>query len=117
MCDKRCCEKSFRFSHIAATVGKEDTGRRRSKKNQKEHKVSGNRNLPSKFSEQVKTKADTDGNAQKKRRACDALKSGNGESFKEELRDKGELCEWTFERIEEAYDKVAMGDIGRLCVA
>ena len=40
-----------------------------------------------------------------------------GRSFKEECRRKGKLCEWTFERLQEACDKVAMEDIGRSSVA
>ena len=39
------------------------------------------------------------------------------ESFKEEFRKEGKLCEWTFERLQEAFDKVAMEDICRLSIA
>ena len=42
---------------------------------------------------------------------------GIGESFKEEYRKQGKLCEWTFERIREAYERMAMDDIGRLGIA
>ena len=62
--------------------------------------------------EQVKRNADTDCYAQIMRRACNAKESGNWERFKEEFRNEGKLCEWTFERLHEAYDKVAMEDIG-----
>ena len=41
----------------------------------------------------------------------------NWECFKEECRKEGKLCEWTFERLREAYERVAMDDIGRLSVA
>ena len=67
--------------------------------------------------EQVKRYADTDCNAPIMRRACNAKKSGNWERFKEEFRNEGKLCEWTFERLHEAYDKVAMEDIGHLSIA
>ena len=40
-----------------------------------------------------------------------------GRIFKEEYRKDGKFCEWTFERIREAYEKVAMDDIGRLGTA
>ena len=46
------------------------------------------------------------------RRAHNAGKSGNWESFKEEVRRKG-----TFERLQEASDKFASEDIGRLSIA
>ena len=45
------------------------------------------------------------------------MKHGNWESFKEEYRKEGRLCEWTFERTREACEKVAMDDIGPLGVA
>ena len=67
--------------------------------------------------EQVKRNSDTDCNALMMRRAYNAGKSGNWESFKEEFREKGKLGEWTFERLQEAYDKVALEDIDRLSVA
>ena len=51
------------------------------------------------------------------RRAHLAMKPGNWESVKEEYRQEGEPCEWTFERIREACEKVAMDDIGRLGIA
>ena len=51
------------------------------------------------------------------RRAHIAMKHCKWESFKEEYRKEGKLCEWTFERFHEAYDKVAMEDIGRLSIA
>ena len=41
----------------------------------------------------------------------------NWESFKEQCRKEGKLCEWTKERLQEAYDKVALEDVGRLCIA
>ena len=37
--------------------------------------------------------------------------------FEEECRKEGKLCEWTFERIREACEKVAMDDIARLGTA
>ena len=42
------------------------------------------------------------------------MKHGNWESFKEEYRKEGKLCERTFERIREASEKVTMDDVGRL---
>ena len=67
--------------------------------------------------EQVTRNADTDCNAQTMRRAYNAQKSGNWEGFKEEFRKEGKLCEWTFQRLQEAYDKVALEDIDRLSIA
>ena len=65
--------------------------------------------------EQVKRNSDTDCNAQIVRRAYNAKKSGNWESFKEERRKEGKLCGWTIEKLQdpEAHDKVALEDIGR----
>ena len=51
------------------------------------------------------------------RNAYNAKKLSNWDSFKEECRREGKLCEWTFERIREAHDKGAMEDIGRLSCA
>ena len=67
--------------------------------------------------EQVKRSADTDCNAQMMRRAYNAKQLDNWGSFKEECRKEGQLCEWTIERLQEAYDKVALEDIGRLSIA
>ena len=67
--------------------------------------------------EPVKRSADTDCGPQAMRRACIAMKHGNWESFEEECRKEGKLCQWTFERIPETYEKVAMDDIGRLGIA
>ena len=58
--------------------------------------------------EQVKGNSDTDCNAQMMRRAYNAGKSGNWESFKEEFQEKGKRSEWTCERLQEAYDKVVL---------
>ena len=66
---------------------------------------------------QVKRSADTYCGHQTMRRAYTRMKHGHWESFKEECRKEGKLCEWTFERIREAYEKVAMDDIGRLSIA
>ena len=44
-------------------------------------------------------------------------KVGYWESFKEDFREKkGKISEWTFERLQEAYDKVASEDIDRLSI-
>ena len=67
--------------------------------------------------EQVRRSADTDCGPQTMRRAYSAMKLGSWESFKEECRKEGTLCEWTFERLQGAYEKVAMDDIGRLGTA
>ena len=66
--------------------------------------------------EQVKRNSGTDCAAQIMRRAYNAKKSGNGESFKEERSKEGKLCGWTIEKLQdpEAHDKVAWEDIGRL---
>ena len=42
------------------------------------------------------------------RRAYSAVKLGKLHSFKEETGQEGKLCERTFERLQEAYEKVAM---------
>ena len=42
------------------------------------------------------------------------LKNGSWEDFEEEYRKEGQSCEWTFERIREAYEKVAKDEFGRL---
>ena len=52
--------------------------------------------------EQVQRSVDTDCNAQMMRRACNAMKLGNWESFKKECRKEGQLCGcfggyWTLE--------------------
>ena len=67
--------------------------------------------------ERFRRSADTDCDAQMMRRAYNAKKLSGGESFKEECRKEGKLSEWTFERIREACEKVAMDDIGRLGTA
>ena len=51
------------------------------------------------------------------RRAYNAKKFGTLEGFTEECRKEGKLCEWTFERIREACEKVAMDDIGLSSIA
>ena len=51
------------------------------------------------------------------RRAYLAMNNGDWESFKEECRKEGKLCECAFERLQEAYEKVAMDDISRLNIA
>ena len=51
------------------------------------------------------------------RRAYDAKKLCYCESFKEECRKEGKLCEWTFDRLQEAYDKVVLEDIRHLIIA
>ena len=51
------------------------------------------------------------------RRAHTAMKHGNWESYKEKCRKEGKLCEWTLERIREAFEKVAIDDVGRLGIA
>ena len=67
--------------------------------------------------EHVKRSADIDCNVQRMRRAYNAKKLGKWESFKEECGKEGTLCEWTLERLHEAYDKVAMEDLVRLSIA
>ena len=67
--------------------------------------------------EQVKRSADTDCGAQTVRRAYSAVTLGNKESFKEECRKEGKLLEWTFERLQEACEKVTVDDTGGLSPA
>ena len=67
--------------------------------------------------EQVRRSADTDCNAQMTQRACIAKKLGNLEGFQEECRREGKLCEWTVERLQEAYGKVALENMDRLSIA
>ena len=45
------------------------------------------------------------------------MKHDNWESFKEDCRKEAKLWEWTFERIREVYEKVAVDDIGRVSIA
>ena len=44
------------------------------------------------------------------------MKHDNWESFKEDCRKEAKLWEWTFERIREVYEKVAVDDIGRVSI-
>ena len=67
--------------------------------------------------EQVKRSADTDCNAKMLRRAYNAKKLCNWESFKKECKKEGKPCGRTIERLQEAYDKVALEDIVRLSIA
>ena len=67
--------------------------------------------------EQIKRSADTDCGPQTILRTYIAMKHGIWEIFAEEHRKEGKLCEWTLERIREAYEKVAMDDIGRSGIA
>ena len=67
--------------------------------------------------QQEKGNWDTNCDAQMMRRAYNDGKACNWESFKEECRGKRELSEWTFERLQEACDEVALEDIGRLSIA
>ena len=64
-----------------------------------------------------KKSADTDCGPQAMRRSHIAMKHGDWENLKEEYRKEGKLCEWTFERIREACENVAMDDIARLGTA
>ena len=50
------------------------------------------------------------------RRAYYAVKAGSWEASKEAIRDNGEISEWAFAGLKEAYDKVASGDVGRLSI-
>ena len=51
------------------------------------------------------------------RGAYNAMKLGNWESFMGDCRKEGRLCEWTFARLQEACEKVAMDGMGRLGIA
>ena len=68
-------------------------------------------------SEQAKRSSDTDCGHQTLRGACSAMKHGSWESSKEDCWKEGKFCEWTFERLREVHEKVAMDDIGRLSIA
>ena len=48
------------------------------------------------------------------RRGHFAMKNGSWEDFKERYRKEGTSSEWTFERIREAFEKVAKDEIARL---
>ena len=67
--------------------------------------------------EQVERSADADRGPQMMRRGYLAMKNCSWEDFEERYRKEGKLCEWTFERIREAYEKVAQEDVGRLSIA
>ena len=99
--------------HSQEDMGKEGNSGRCSRKTRKESKVSGNRSHPPKrfWTSQKKC-----GYRLRSPKQC-AMKHGNWESFKEECRKEGKLCEWTFERIREACEMVAMHDFGRLSIA
>ena len=56
-------------------------------------------------------------NAYMMRRAYFAEKAGSWEGFKEAFRDQDEISEWALARVEEASDKVASDDVGRLSIA
>ena len=64
----------------------------------------------------MKKHSDMSCNAYVMRRAYYAKKAGC-ESFTEAFRDKGEISEWAFAGVKEAYDKVASEDVGRLSIA
>ena len=64
--------------------------------------------------EQVKRSADVDSGSQMMRRGYLAMKNGSWEDCKEGYRKEGKSCEWTFERIREACEKVTKDEIGRL---
>ena len=49
--------------------------------------------------------------------AYNAVKSGKGNISNRNFEKKGKVCEWTFERLQEACNKVAMGDIGRVSIS
>ena len=84
--------------------GQEKYQRTPVKKNKKEHKVSDNKSpLSKKF--------------WSKSKECGYRFPDNWESFEEEFRRKGKLCEWTCERVQRAYDKVTMKDIGHSSIA
>ena len=67
--------------------------------------------------EQIQKQSDMSCNASLMRRTYYAVKAGSWEGSKEALRDKGEISEWAFAGVKEAYDKVASGDVGRLSIA
>ena len=67
--------------------------------------------------EQVNGSSDTYCDAYMMLRASYAVETGSWEGFKEAFRDTGEISEWAFDRIKEAYDKVASEDVGRLSIA
>ena len=84
--------------------------------------ISGSRSRKTRISDQrslgaSRKNADTDCNAQTMRRAYNAKKLGEWESFKENCRKEGKLCQWTFQRLQEANERVAVEDTGRLSVA
>ena len=60
---------------------------------------------------------DADCGPQTMRRAYLAMKHGNWEHFQGRIWEGRKLCDWTFERIREAYEKAAKDGIGRLRIA
>ena len=103
----------WRSISLQGSMGKEDMSGCRSRKTRRNTRSVATRvSLIKKFSSKSKEMRIQTATPQIMRRACNAKKSGNWERFKEEFRNEGKLCEWTFERLHEAYDKVAMEDIG-----
>ena len=58
-----------------------------------------------------------DRDANMMRRAYFAVRSGNWKGFKEEFWKKGEFSEWAYAGLQEACDKVASEEVGRLSTA
>ena len=88
-------------------MGKEDGSGRRSRKTRKQ----GQWQHESPFKdvlEQVKRSADC--GPQTMRRAYSEMTLGGWESLQEECRKEGKLCEWIFDRLHQAYEKVAVDD-------
>ena len=104
--------------HSQKGMGKrEKCGCRSRKTRRNTRSVATRTSFSKRFLEQVKRNADTDCNAPNMRLAYNAKMSGIWESFKEEFRKEGKLCEWNFMRLQEACDKVASEDIGHLSIA
>ena len=77
-------------------------------KNKKEYKVSGKKSLPSKTFWSKSTEMRMQIAMHPKKITC----TYNAGKFGEKS-----VCEWTFEKLQEACDKVAMKCIGRLSIA
>ena len=113
----KLCAECGSFHH-QKSMGKDEFSGRRSRTTRRNARSVSARTPSKEVLEQVKRNADTDCNAQICAARAMQGSSGNWESFKEEFqKKKGKLSEWTLERLQEAYDKVASEDIGRLSIA
>ena len=112
-CDTRYSEKAIRYWQIDPMVvdegSKKNSGGRSS---EKQERIQGQWQQEPPFREvleRVKRSADADCGPQTMRRGYFAMNNRSWKDFQEEYRKEGKSCEWIFERIREAYEKVAIG--------